>query len=185
MALDIFEKFSFLKATTSGESLMHFLARQAEQHNPRLLDLSENWVATWAAADISLKQLNTEVNNLDNLVNKMNAEFIRIKDTKENVGLDGLLEDAKGPAMNPLWRRLNTFLLVAKPRMAAILQQVQGGLQPSCAVYTSDVAGGIQMSMRAVSWLCLSAGLGYHMPAATTVRNPVFINLLLSSLSGA
>jgi hypothetical protein len=41
------------------------------------------------------------------------------------VGLDGLMEDAKGPAMNPLWRRLNTFLNMAKPRMAAIMLQVK------------------------------------------------------------
>jgi hypothetical protein len=44
---------------------------------------------------------------------------------QENVGLDGLMEDAKGPAMNPLWRRLNTFLNMAKPRMAAIMLQVK------------------------------------------------------------
>jgi hypothetical protein len=82
VTLDIFEKFMFLKASGANESLMHFVARQAERQNPRLLDLSENWVATWAAADISFKQLWGEVTNLDNLVNKMNAEFTRIKDGK-------------------------------------------------------------------------------------------------------
>lgn len=29
-------------------------------------------------------------------VNKMNQEFVLIKETKENIGLDGILEDAKG-----------------------------------------------------------------------------------------
>ena len=58
--------------------------------------------------------------NLDNLVNKMNTEFIRIKDSKENIGLDHKLEDAKGPAMNPLYNRLNSFLLISKPKISTI-----------------------------------------------------------------
>ena len=58
--------------------------------------------------------------NLDNIVNKMNTEFIRIKDSKENIGLDHKLEDAKGPAMNPLYNRLNSFLLISKPKISTI-----------------------------------------------------------------
>lgn len=95
VGLDIFAKFSNLKASQQNESLMHFLARQAELRDPALLELSEKWVALWAAADISYKQLCGDVTNLDNMVNKMNAEFTRIKDGKDNIGLDGKMEDSK------------------------------------------------------------------------------------------
>lgn len=125
MGLDIFAKFSNLKASQQNESLMHFLARQAELRDPHLSELSDKWVALWAAADISYKQLTGEVATLDTLVNKMNSEFTRIKDSKDNIGLDGKMEDCKGPAMNPLHRRLNGFLLTAKPRIATIRQQVK------------------------------------------------------------
>lgn len=125
MGLDIFAKFSNLKASQQNESLMHFLARQAELKDPHLSELSDKWVALWAAADISYKQLTGEVATLDTLVNKMNSEFTRIKDSKDNIGLDGKMEDCKGPAMNPLHRRLNGFLLTAKPRIATIRQQVK------------------------------------------------------------
>ncbi len=43
----------------------------------------------WAAAELSLTQITNDIKQLDAQVNKMNAEFIRIKDTKENIGLDG------------------------------------------------------------------------------------------------
>ena len=125
MGLDIFSKFCNLKASQQNETLMHFLARQADMHDPRLSELSDQWVALWAAADISYKQLSGEVANLDTLVNKMNTEFTRIKDSKDNIGLDGKMEDCKGPAMNPLHRRLNGFLLTAKPRIAQIRLQVK------------------------------------------------------------
>jgi hypothetical protein len=50
------------------------------------------------------------------------------------------MEDAKGPAMNPLWRRLNTFLNMAKPRMAAIMLQVRHVVGGCCVRFLN---GGI------------------------------------------
>jgi hypothetical protein len=124
VSLDIFGKLANLKAN-SNDSALFFLARLAEHRDDRLLRLSESWVALWAAADISFKQLCGDVGNLDTLVNKMNTEFTRIKDSKDNVGLDGKMEDMKGPATNPLHRRLNVFLLAAKPRIAQIRTQLK------------------------------------------------------------
>jgi hypothetical protein len=145
VGLDIFAKFSNLKSTNQHESLMHFLARQAELHSPSLLEISSKWVAIWAAADMSYKQICADVMNLDTLVNKMNSEFTRIKDSKDNIGLDGKMEDCKGPAMNPLHRRLNTFLLVAKPRIASIrtqMKNVEGAIQKEMAKYGENMKDG-------------------------------------------
>ena len=119
-------KLANLKSQQStSESLVHFLGLEVEKRCPALMNLSEKWVAIWAAADISLKQLNTEVMQLDAQINKLNSEFTRIKDTRENIGLDGKLEDAKGPAMNPLHRRLSGFLIPAKPRIAGMKTQIK------------------------------------------------------------
>jgi len=120
VGLDVFVKFQNLKATGVQETLMHFLARQAES-----VQLAHNWVACWASADISLKQVVADVATLDAQVNKMNSEFIRIKDSRDNIGLDGKMEDCRGPAMNPLHRRLSKFLDAAKPRVAGLKSQIK------------------------------------------------------------
>jgi hypothetical protein len=74
-----------------------------------------------------------------------------LRDLQENVGLDGLMEDAKGPAMNPLWRRLNTFLNMAKPRMAAIMLQVRHVVGGCCVRF-------FERWYYSVSWCCLERG---------------------------
>jgi hypothetical protein len=102
---------------------MHFLAMVTYETDPRKVEsLFVSWKAIWAAADISFKQVQADLQTLDYQVNQMNAEFIRIKDTRENVGLDGLLEDAKGPVINPLYHRLDSFLTMAKPKIAQMKQ---------------------------------------------------------------
>ena len=47
----------------------------------------------------------------------MNQEFLRIKDGQENAGLDGALETNTGPVTYPLHKRLNEFLIFAKPKV--------------------------------------------------------------------
>jgi cell pole-organizing protein PopZ len=119
--LDIFMKLANLKAALPSQgSLMHYLALVAESHSLELVTLSQQWTGISAAAEVSLKQITIDFNQLDAQVNKMNAEFIRIKDGKENVGLDGKLEDARGHCTNPLHKRLDKFLKEAKPRVVAI-----------------------------------------------------------------
>eukprot|EP00601_Ochromonadales_sp_CCMP2298_P020033 CAMPEP_0173298848 /NCGR_PEP_ID=MMETSP1143-20121109/16327_1 /TAXON_ID=483371 /ORGANISM="non described non described, Strain CCMP2298" /LENGTH=154 /DNA_ID=CAMNT_0014239023 /DNA_START=5 /DNA_END=466 /DNA_ORIENTATION=- len=87
--------------------------------------MSAVMVAVWAAADVNLTQVCAELAQLEGQVNTMNAEFTRIKDGQMNVGLDGKLEDAKGPATHPLHRRLSRFLNAAKPRIAQVRQQAK------------------------------------------------------------
>jgi len=121
--LDVFLKFANLKAIPQpglpNESLLDFLVQQIELSDRNLIKgLSSDWVAMWAAADINYKQLCSEINRLEGQVNKLNQEFILIKHSGENVGLDGKLEDARGPTFNPLYNRLNLFLNDAKPRIA-------------------------------------------------------------------
>lgn len=123
MQLDVFVKFANLKAIPQpglpNESLLDFLVQQIELSDRSLIQsLSSEWVAVWAAADINYKQLCSEIHRLEGQVNKLNQEFILIKLAGENVGLDGLLEDARGPTFNPLYNRLNLFLNDAKPRIA-------------------------------------------------------------------
>lgn len=101
----------------SQGSLMNYLALVAEQYYPEIAKLSEAWVAIWVAADVSFKQLQTDVNQLEVQFNKVNAEFTRLKPGKENPGLDGQMEDLNGPVIKPLHNKLNTFLQAAKPRL--------------------------------------------------------------------
>lgn len=124
MQLDVFVKFANLKAipqpgVPNNESLLDFLVQQIELSDRSLVrSLSSDWVAVWAAADVNYKQLCSEINRLEGQVNKLNQEFILIKQAGDNVGLDGMLEDARGPTFNPLYNRLNLFLNDAKPRIA-------------------------------------------------------------------
>ena len=83
--------------------------------------VSQAWVGIPAAANISLQQTSCDVNKLEQQVNRVNQEFLRIKDGQENVGLDGVLESCTGPVTYPLHRRLNEFLIFAKPKVRGTL----------------------------------------------------------------
>lgn len=126
LKLDVLSKLSALKATSSGNTLLHFIAHLADSpQNPnsaQLLGFSTQWLGVWAAGEVNWRQVQTDLNNLETQVRFMNTEFIRIKDTRENIGLDGELEDAKGPTTNPLYLRLDAFLTAAKPRLALMQQ---------------------------------------------------------------
>lgn len=99
---------------------MNYLALIAEQYYPEIVKLSESWVAIWVAADVSFKQLQTDANQLETQINKVNAEFTRLKPGKENPGLDGQMEDLNGPVIKPLHNKLQSFLQVAKPRLQTL-----------------------------------------------------------------
>ena len=101
----------------SQGSLMNYLALIAEQHHPQISKLSESWIAIWASTEISFKQLQTDIGQLEVQINKVNAEFTRLKSGKENPGLDGLMEDLEGPLIKPLYNKLQSFLQTAKPQL--------------------------------------------------------------------
>ncbi len=104
----------------SQGSLMNYLALLIEQHSPDVVTMSQAWVAIWVAADIQFKQLQTDVNQLETQVNKVTMELSKIKEGRENPGLDGELEDFNGPVTKPLHMRLTGFLNVAKPQIAGM-----------------------------------------------------------------
>lgn len=76
------------------------------------------FVGIWAAAELSLRDIKTDMNALEKQVTKMNNEFLKIKDGKENPGLDGVLEDSRGHCTSPLYRRLDSFLHEGKAKMS-------------------------------------------------------------------
>lgn len=108
----------------SQGSLMNFLALLVEHHANDVMGFSQSWVAIWVAADIQFKQLQTDVNQLETQVNKVTMELSKIKEGKENPGLDGTLEDINGAVTKPLHARLTAFLNVAKPQLATIKESL-------------------------------------------------------------
>ena len=67
----------------------------------------------------------------------MNQEFLRIKDGQENAGLDGALETNTGPVTYPLHKRLNEFLIFAKPKVSMYLASLLPVVVVVVVVHTS------------------------------------------------
>jgi hypothetical protein len=108
--LDICTKLVNLKAALPSQgSLMNFLALIAEQQAPELMNLSEEWIGVWAAADISFKQLSTDINQLEIQLNKVDHEFNKTNES----------ELEKGGA---LFKRLNTILRTNQPVLSQMKQ---------------------------------------------------------------
>ena len=141
--IDAINKLESLKASKSAHgSMMNILANLAADNvpdifaskfvlvriqspviddNPQFYNtkpiVSQSWVGIPASANISLQQTSCDVNKLEQQVNRVNQEFLRIKDGQENAGLDGALETNTGPVTYPLHKRLNEFLIFAKPKV--------------------------------------------------------------------
>ena len=118
--LDILNKFANLKASIPSQgTLMNYLVNLVELHAPTLLNqFTELSPAILASADISYKQLNTDIMLLETQFNKMKVEFEKIKITgKENPGLDAQLEEYKGKTIYPFYCRLKTFMDKSTPML--------------------------------------------------------------------
>lgn len=128
MKIDAFGKLANLRANlTAKGNLFNFVGHEIEKYYPELMKMTEHWVAIWAAAELSFKQIVTDINNLEKQLNTINQEYIRLNDGAEIVGLDGKLESrASGACTNPLFRRLDLFLTSSKPRLAAATIQMKG-----------------------------------------------------------
>eukprot|EP01038_Epipyxis_sp_PR26KG_P007971 gene7971-10811_t len=130
--IDVFSKISLMKSSyPHNGTLMNFIAHQLEQNyqnkliNSDLHLLANKWIAIHAAGELSFRQIKNDVNALDEKLIRLNNEFIRIKDGKENVGLDGELETVKGLVTNPLYRRLDNFLTQSKPKLLLIKNHIK------------------------------------------------------------
>jgi hypothetical protein len=138
--IDTLNKLSTMKATDpSHGSLMNFLALMAESYSPDLVHFCNGWVGIWAAAEMSMKDLVTDLNQLELQLTKLQQEHSRIKDaTTAIIGLDGSTEDSKGYCTQPLFSRLDHFLSEAKPRLTFIkneLRSVESQVESNMARY--------------------------------------------------
>lgn len=125
MKLDIFGKLSTLKANTASQgTLLHLIVQLAEKRATTtcslVLSLSSNWLAIFAASEISWKQLQGDIAQLQQQVTRLTNELAMLKPACENVGLDFKKEDLIGESVKPLHHRLETFLSTAKPRLAQL-----------------------------------------------------------------
>jgi hypothetical protein len=118
--MDILTKFANLKASIPSQgTLMNYLISLIELHAPNLLPaFTELSPAILASAEVSYKQLTTDMIQLEQQFNKMKMEFERIKITgKENPGLDNALEEFTGKSVHPFYMRLKNFVDKCSPVM--------------------------------------------------------------------
>ena len=159
--IDAINKLESLKASKSaGGSMMNILASLVTEHVPDAVQMSQSWIAIPAAANVSLQQTVCDVNKLEQQVNKMNQEFLRIKDSQENVGLDGVLETCKGSVTYPIHRRLNEFLISAKPKIGAIktdMKAIEKNVAQVMAMYGEkfSIEGDEDLFKKFFSSICL------------------------------
>ncbi len=131
-------------AATQG-SLMNYLALYAQRYEPALLGFSDHWVALWAAADMTFKQVIADLGQLESQVKKLEGELKRIQDNErksgggdsesgkdggpQQLGLDDTKEylavSQGGQITKPLYDRLDGFLAVAKPRLAVLQENAK------------------------------------------------------------
>eukprot|EP01040_Poterioochromonas_malhamensis_P011521 gene11521-12563_t len=132
--LDVLVKFANLKATIPSQgTLMTYLANIIEERYPKLIPtFSELSPAVLACADISYRQLQQDVTLLETQYNKVMQELEKIKEGKENPGLDSLLEDNRGKSVGPLYQRLTAF----KQRVTPILQDIKSSQKKADDILT-------------------------------------------------
>lgn len=112
---------------------MTYLATVIEDRHPQLIaTFSELSPAVLACADISYRQLQQDIALLETQYNKVVQELEKIKDTKENPGLDGALEDSRGKTVGPLHQRLTWF----KQRSSPILQEIKSSQKKADEILT-------------------------------------------------
>jgi hypothetical protein len=141
-----------LKATIPSQgNLMNYLVSVVEAHpayaSKILLSFLELSPAILATADLpAYRQLISDLNSLETQFNKMKMEFEKIKEGKENVGLDGEKEDRKGKTIAPLLSRLSSFLQKSTPvlqEMKSLQRKTEEMLLKSLAFYGESVKGGL------------------------------------------
>lgn len=137
--LETLAKFGHLKSPQG--TLMHFLALSVEQRYPDILQWDEQCVALFAAAEISWKQIAGDLHQLQTQYTRLENEFGKIKDSRENLGLDGVKEDIRGTVTNAYHRRLDGFLFGAKPKLEKVKAQstaAQNAVKAMMVVYGED-----------------------------------------------
>lgn len=128
-----------MKASVAAKgSLLNFLVQIIETEAPELLKMSDKWIAVWAATEISLKQLASDVALLDQQVERVSQELAKLTVGTLFEGLDGLHETVEAPFTACLTRRLNSFLEEAVPKMESLrnaFNQAQTAIRCTMALF--------------------------------------------------
>ena len=70
-----------------GPTVLHFLALQADQIVPEMLEISSTWENVWIASEISFAQMENDIKQLDLQLQKIRDELkIGIPLIKEEAG---------------------------------------------------------------------------------------------------
>lgn len=129
--LDTLNKLITIKATQG--TLLHMLALLVA--DTPLITISDDWVAIWAAADLNYKQIQIDLNQLEGLFTKLQAELVVVKENKM-LGIDKKpLSDHKA---NPLYKRLDTFLTSSKVKLVDLknnMTKVEQGMDTLMSAY--------------------------------------------------
>ena len=115
--LDVLVKLSTVKSGPDKGTLIHFIAHQAETRNREIIGLSDGWAAMWAASDVSLKQLELDIRQLELQVEKVQSEA--------KTGVAKVLDLAGEASASALRDRLESFLEIALPRLKTLNKQLQ------------------------------------------------------------
>ena len=134
---DVLIKLIAVKASNSKKgSLLNFVVKTMEKQDPNAGKFAESWVSMWAAAEISFKQLETDMKQLSIEIDRTKAEL--------ETNVPKLLID--NPNMGkPLEKRLKDFLSVAGPRMTELkikLSQTDEAIRSTMAKYGEGKSGG-------------------------------------------
>lgn len=125
MKFDVLQKMANMKAGgavngVKNANLIHFVSQQLESEDKEVLTFADGFVSVWAAAEISFKQLDVEMRQLEGDLNKTVMEMDKGIPLIENA------KDAAPGVVPPLKARLESFLAIAQPRMADMKTKLAG-----------------------------------------------------------
>lgn len=116
--LDTLLKLSTLKGNgkESNGTLLSFLVATIEVYYPELLSLTGDWVSIWAAADVSLSQIDQDIKQLEGQISRAKFEYTK--------GISMITEKHGEIIAVPLQLRLADFLSYAEPKISELKQKL-------------------------------------------------------------
>ncbi len=116
--LDTLLKLSTLKGNgkESNDTLLTFLVATIEVYYPELLSLTGEWVSIWAAADVSLSQVDQDIKQLEGQITRAKFEYTK--------GIAMITEKHGEIIAVPLQLRLADFLSYAEPKLNELKQKL-------------------------------------------------------------
>jgi hypothetical protein len=130
-----------MKATTkASNNLLHFLAQTLSKSSPELLKFTDGYATLWGAPELSFSQILNDIMVIEKHVLRLTEDLQRIKDgkdgsvlppansnghqsiggTPERASLARSMSQKDGFYLNPLYKRIQTFLADAKPKLTEV-----------------------------------------------------------------